>query len=136
MNEDFQRLLTDITHPDSNVRIAALDAIGQWDATHDTDGLSASAVPHVVTALSDAERDVRWAAAYALGALGYADGIPALLDGLEAANGDDGLRLVIVKALGKIGSLEAAATLESLARARESRCLRAAASRSLARLGA
>lgn len=137
MNADFQRLFSNLDDPDSAVRAAALDAIGQWDATHDGADTRAAVAPVGEVLRHDPDRDVRWAAAYALGALGYAEGAPALLDALGEADatGDGGLRLVIVKALGKTGSAEALPVLEALAHG-ESPCLRAAAQRALARLAA
>lgn len=136
MNPEFQHLLDDTTHADPTVRIAALDAIGQWSAMNEDHGESAQAVPHVAAALHDPDRDVRWAAAYALGALGLAEAAGPLLDALNNVNGDDGLKLVIVKALGKVENRDAVDALAEIEHSTSSRCLRAAAVRSLARITA
>ncbi|HLV44579.1 MAG TPA: HEAT repeat domain-containing protein [Aggregatilineales bacterium] len=135
MNTGFQQLISNLDHPDATVRVAALDAIGQWDATHDGTDTRAAVAPVGEVLRRDPDADARWAAAYALGALGYAEGAPALLAALDEAEsgGDGGLRLVIVKALGKTGSAEALPALEALAHS-DSPCLRAAAQRALARL--
>jgi HEAT repeat protein len=133
---EIDRLLASLDDPDPARRVAAIDALGQWDATHQTGDLSARAVQRVAAALGDPWRDVRWSAAYALGALGYAGGVPALLDLLAADDpaGDTGLRLVAIKALGKIGDGLAAPVLLALAASSESPCLRTAARRALDRI--
>lgn len=134
MNEAFQRLLDNVNHPDPETRIAALDAIGQWRAEHDDSELTRRALPRTTAALSDEVRDVRWAAAYALGAMGHVECVPALIGALWRSQGDPGLQLVIVKALGKIDCPDAIPALEALTASCGSRCVRVAATRSLARL--
>lgn len=131
----FQSHLHNLTHPDPATRVAALDAIGQWGAEH-ADDLPFEALARVVFTLADPDRDVRWAAAYAVGAIGEPSVTPVLLASLDAAyaDGDTGLTLVIVKALGKLASPEALDTLRDLAASAATECVRVAAGQSIARL--
>jgi HEAT repeat protein len=135
MNTEIQRLIENLRAPDADTRVAAADALGQYGALHaDASGLSA-AVPSLLAALGDDSRDVRWSAAYALGAIGEAAGVPGLLALLADPGTEGGLRLVAIKALGKIGAADAAPALIAILRDGESRCLRVAAARSLVRIG-
>jgi HEAT repeat protein len=131
----FQSHLHNLTHPNPSVRVAALDAIGQWGAEHDDD-LPFEALARVVFTLADPDRDVRWAAAYAVGAIGEPSATPVLLASLDAAyaDGDTGLTLVIVKALSKLASPDALTTLRDLATAAPTECVRTAAKRAIARV--
>jgi HEAT repeat protein len=131
----FQSYLHNLTDPDPAIRAAALDAIGQWGAEN-ADDLPFQALAQVVFTLADPDRDVRWAAAYAVGAIGEPSVTPVLLASLDAAyaDGDTGLTLVIVKALGKLASPDALSTLRELAESAATECVRVAARRSIARV--
>src|SRR5689334_5053580 len=102
MNPDIARLITQLNDPDPDQRLAAADALGQVGASNeDTRGLIKHGIPALSAALHNPDRDVRLAAAYALGAIGDSSAIPALVEAYHRADEDNGLRLVIVKALGK-----------------------------------
>lgn len=138
MNSEIQHLINQLNEADSARRIAACDALGQFAASHsDTHGLLEHGIPAIVSLLcSDPIREVRWAAAYALGALGDASAIPALEAAYHRAADDAGLRLVIVKALGKTEHQDAAARLAAILHESQSRCLTAAAAKALQRINA
>lgn len=135
VNLEFQSHLHNLSHPDPAARVAAIDAIGQWGAENDDD-LPRQALPQIALALADADRDVRWAAAYALGAIGDPVASPLLLAALDAAyaDGDTGLTLVLIKSLGKLASSDALAALDQLAATAATRCVRVAAERAIARV--
>jgi len=135
LNLTFQSHLHNLTHPDPSARAAALDAIGQWGAEHEDD-LPLRALPQVALALADPARDVRWAGAYALGAIGDPSAAPLLLAAFDAAyaDGDTGLTLVVVKALGKLASPDALSALHDLAESAATECVRVAAGRAVARI--
>lgn len=130
-------LLEQLTDPDPAVRVAALAEIGQWDTDTEDPALVERAVSCAAAALQDSARAVRWEAAYALGALAHPAGIAPLEAALSraAADGDTGLQLVIVKALGKIGTAEAIPTLRMMQQA-DTPCLQVAARLALRRAGA
>ena len=135
MDTDIHRLIENLGAPDPDARVAAAAALGQYGALHeDASGLSA-AVPELLAALGDESREVRWSAAYALGAIGEAAGVPSLLALLADPGTEGGLRLVAVKALGKIGAADAAPALIDALNKGGSRCLAAVTLRALARIG-
>ncbi len=134
MDAEFQQYLDDLSHPDPDRRIAALDEIGQWDATHAPAGEPAHIAGRVAALLHDPVRAVRWEAAYALGAIADEAGTAPLIAALDDTGGDLGLALVIVKALGKIGGEAAAQALTSVQSGAETRCMRVGAERALARM--
>lgn len=136
MSAEFQHLLNNLHAPDPETRVAAADAIGQYEAMHDDpDGLVKSAIPHLVALLHDPNRDVRWSAAYALGAIGDAAAIPALTDVYRRADGDRGLQLVIVKSLGKINDATVVQLLHEIMKTAKTDYLRTAATHTLRRIG-
>jgi|GEM_PF-1075766 len=135
INPVIQHLIDQLTYPDPETRIAAADALGQFAASNeDTRGLIEYGVPALANSLHDPDRDVRWAAAYALGALGDGSTIPPLENAYRAAGDDTGLRLVIVKALGKTHHRDALPTLIDIQHTADSRCLKVAASKAVARI--
>jgi HEAT repeat protein len=136
-NPQILRLVEALTAPDTEARIEAASALGQFGAENeDTTGLIEMGVPALSAALlADSVREVRWAAAYALGALADASAIPALWEAYRAAARDPGLRLIIVKALGKIGHPSTIPPLMAEMQGAESRCIRAAAAKALSRIG-
>lgn len=139
MNPDIQELIEQLNENDPAQRIAACDALGQFAASHaDVRGLHEHGIPAIEGVLRDDPiREVRWAAAYALGALGDASAIPALEAAYQRAGDDTGLRLVIVKALGKTEHDDAINGLATILHdsKTKSRCLRVAAARALGRIG-
>jgi HEAT repeat protein len=135
MNSVIARLLADLDDPDPIIRAAAADALGQFSAEHgDLDDLHEHGVPALIAALDDEHREVRWAAAYALGVLGDPLVIAPLTALYDRSSDDDGLRLVIVKALGKTQQPTAVPTLITTLRSADSRCIRTASARSLRRI--
>jgi HEAT repeat protein len=138
MNPDIQQLIDQLDENEPAARVAACNALGQFGATNaDTRGLLEHGIPAIERILRDDPiREVRWAAAYALGALGDAEAIPALEAAYQQAADDTGLRLVIVKALGKTGHSDAVVGLRDKMREGESRCIRAAAAKALERIAA
>ncbi len=135
MHPDLLRLIDSLDDPAPAARAAAAEAIGQWEAANPPAEGIEHALPLLAAALrEDPAREVRWSAAYALGALGRPLAVPALVDACQQADGDSGLRLVIVKALGKIGDARAAPLLLDIHHTATSACLRAASARALARL--
>ncbi len=134
MEDDFNQILLNLNSPDPEVRVAAIDLIGQYGALYDDEGQSSSAVPQVSRALlTDESRAVRWSAAYALGAIGETAGLASLIEALgrAEADGDIGLQIVILKALGKIGGSEAVVALESMLGRAKIACLQVSTQRAL-----
>lgn len=135
MNPDIIRLLANLRDPDPTVRATAADALGQFSAEHgDLSDLHEYGVPALIASLNDDHREVRWAAAYALGVLGDPLVIAPLTALYDRSSDDDGLRLVIVKALGKTQQPTAVPTLITTLRSADSRCIRTASARSLRRI--
>lgn len=135
MNPDIQHLIDQLHDSDAETRVRAAAALGQFGASsEDTTGLNTHGVAALIRALDDPDRQVRWEAAYALGALGEASALPALLAAYDRLSEDGGLRLVIVKGLGKIGHPDAAPHLRAVRRHAPSVCLRTAAARALERI--
>ena len=91
-------------------------------------------VPALIASLNDDVREVRWAAAYALGVLGDPSVIAPLTMLYDRSSDDNGLRLVIVKALGKTKQPMAVPTLIPILHSADSRCIRTASARSLKRI--
>ncbi|MGF1505773.1 MAG: HEAT repeat domain-containing protein [Chloroflexi bacterium] len=121
-----------LTDPDPQVRIAAVEAVGQRASHEKTPDYSAD-LPILHEMLrTDPDRDVRRSTAYALGAIGKAESVPVLVEAYTTA--DQGLRLVIVKSLGKIGVL--VPLLDELAAFGSTLCLRTAAQRAVDRIEA
>src|SRR5574341_528255 len=136
MNPDIQRLIDQLHDPDVEARIRAAAALGQFGASNeDTTGLETHGMAALIEALKDPERDVRWEAAYALGALGEPRAVSALIDAYERYADDSGLRLVIVKGLGKIADPEALPHLLGVLRHAPSLCLQTASAKALERVG-
>lgn len=136
-NPQILRLVETLRAPDADTRIEAASALGQFGAEHeDTIGLAEIGVPALIDVLlADPVREARWAAAYALGALGDESAISPLWAAYRANEKDTGLRLVIVKALGKIGHPSTIPQLMAEMQGAESRCIRAAAAKALSRIG-
>ncbi len=135
MNPDIAQLLADLDSPDPTTRAAAADALGQFSAAHgDLADLHEYGIPALIACLDDNQREVRWAAAYALGVLGDPSVIPPLTALYDRSSDDNGLRLVIVKALGKTQQPTAVPILITTLRATDSRCIRTASARSLKRI--
>ncbi len=136
---DFERLLAALSAPDEQARANAAIELAEFGAYDEpmTPAMTAQAVAALIPALSDPTREVRRAAAYALGALADPGGVAPLAAALEEAarSGDGGLRLVIVKALGKIGSPAGIPALRRTLDHESTACIRAAADRALARIG-
>src|SRR5688572_16464548 len=103
VNPEIQRLIAAMADADPDARLEAVSALGQFSAYHDDiRGLETQGIPALIAILrADLERDLRLAAAYALGAIGMPGAVAALWDVYQTTD-DQGLRLVIVKGLGKI----------------------------------
>jgi len=135
MNLDITRLLAELCDSDPTTRAAAADALGQFSAEHgDLSDLHERGIPALIAALSDDHREVRWAAAYALGVLGDPAVIAPLTALYDRSSDDNGLRLVIVKALGKTQQPTAVPSLIATLHATDSICIRTASARSLKRI--
>jgi hypothetical protein len=136
MNPEIQRLIEGIATSDSEMRLEAVSALGQYGASsEDLRGLDTHGIPALISVLrADPDRELRVAAAYALGAIGMADAVTALNEVYQTTN-DQGLRLVIVKGLGKIADSTSVDVLGVALRTADSRCIRAAALKALQRIG-
>lgn len=138
MTPKIDDLIADLHHPDPEVRIAAADALGQYPSLlpdYDPTAIirARGAIPVLAEVLhTDPTRDVRKAAAYALGGLGDPAAVHTLSAALTTYAKDTGLRLVIVKALGKLG-VEAVPALQPLLDDTESLCIQTATQRALER---
>lgn len=131
-----ETLIADLHSPNPDMRVAAADGLGQYAAFHEDTSMLPSAIPHLVKAFrTDPARGVRLAAAYSLGAIGDARAVPDLIDGLHASASDQGLQLVIAKALGKTRDPLAVTALIEVLQSGISRCVSAAAARALERIG-
>lgn len=135
MNPEIQRLIDQLHDPDTATRVRAAAALGQFGAANeDTTGLADHGLAALIEALDDPERDVRWEAVYALGALGETAALPALLDAYARWPHDSGLRLVIIKGLGKLGHPDAVPHLTQTLRGSDSLCMQVASRKALERI--
>jgi HEAT repeat protein len=82
---------------DKNVRVAAVEALGQLR--------DSEAVPIIAACLQDESWSVRCAAAIALGQMGERSSIPLLVQSLKDSDAD--VRVAVSEALGAIGDVEA-----------------------------
>src|SRR5688572_19022620 len=80
MNPEIERLIDGLANPDADVRLEAVSALGQYGASNeDLRGLESHGIPALIDVLrDDPERELRVAAAYALGAIGMPGAISAL----------------------------------------------------------
>jgi HEAT repeat protein len=136
INPEIQRLVAGLADIDPEARLEAVSALGQYGASNeDLRGLDTHGIPALIDVLNaDPVRELRVAAAYALGAIGMPAAVPALREML-ATTEDQGLRLVIVKGLGKIVDGASVDVLSTALHTGESRCIRAAALKALQRIG-
>ncbi|GAB4480045.1 MAG: hypothetical protein Kow00124_26350 [Anaerolineae bacterium] len=137
---DFERMLAALAAADEKARANAAIELAEFGAYDEpmTPAMTLQAVAALIPALADPAREVRWAAAYALGALQDPGGVAPLAAALEeaASSGDGGLQLVIVKALGKIGNPAGIPALRRMLDHEPTACIRAAADRALTRIAA
>ena len=90
-----------VQHPDLNVAQAAIDALGK---------LRAQSAAAVIETMLEADPWLRFAAAHALGEIGHPGSVHALMRGAN----DPAIAELAVEALGKIGTVPAAAVLADL----------------------
>lgn len=119
-----ERLLIALSDADDEVRLLAVECMGELEAREHVDAIAAL--------LEDSSESVRFAAAAALAALGDSRGTPTLRAGLS--NGDRAFDAAI--GLGNLADHASLGDLAGLARHRfRSPILRAAAARALVKLG-
>lgn len=102
-SSSIQRWLIALRDPDTNVRQAAADTLGQMK--------DVTAIPDLLTALRDKKERVRQSAARALGTIGHATAVNGLLGALHDA--DYQVREAAAKALGEIKQSAAVPGLQS-----------------------
>jgi hypothetical protein len=104
----YAALVAAVQHPMRDVRVDAAFLLSKQ-----TDHAEAAAVPGLLDALDDEDRRVRVAACKALGEIGDAIAVPALLDILNHENDDD-IRWAATGALGEIGEAAIPGLLDAL----------------------
>ena len=136
MAEAAPKLAGLMAHPDADIRLALVET-----AELLRDGTTTEAL---IGALSDAERDVRLAAARALAALGYEQAAPALKElvtSKEIRQADLTEKITIFESYGVLGGADAADVLNTLLNKksffgqREPSEIRASAARALGKAG-
>jgi HEAT repeat protein len=129
-------LIADLQSLSPDMRLAAASGLGQYGALNKDVSALPSAVPHLIELLrGDPVREIRSTAAYSLGAIGEPEAVPALIEALRKSGHDQGMQLVIVKALGKIGDSLAVEPLIEMMRVSTNRCISVVAVKALERIG-
>lgn len=127
------QILADLAGPDPDVRLRAIDLVSQW---YYSDAVVIQAVlPAIIKLMSDEDRSVRISAAYTVGEVGGPAVAPDMLAALDAATGDRGLQLVIIKTMGHVNHPTVAERLAYIFHLTDSRCLRVAARKAIERIG-